>query len=66
MNGMNGFNERNGLNAYTGIASDTPVGVHLGPYLTKYGTLIPYEEHFIRVSETAHIGMVGLTCPYWN
>ena len=46
--------------AYTGIASDTPVGVHLSPHFNKNaGIQIPYEERFIRVSKSAHTGIDG-------
>ena len=40
--------------AYTGIASDTPVGAHSSPHLNKdVGIHFPYEERFIRVSNAA-------------
>lgn len=68
MNGMNDVDEMKGLHthAYTGIAGDTPVSVHLSPHLTKCGDPSPVRRTFRTVSRTAHIGMVGLTCPYWN
>ena len=57
---------RDYTHAYTGIASDTPVGVHLSPHLNKNaGIQVPYEEHFIRVSQNAHIGIVGPTLEWW-
>ena len=37
----------------------------LSPHLTKCGDSIPYEERFIRVSQTAHFGMVGPTLEWW-
>ena len=47
----------NYTSAYTGIASDTPVGVHLGPHLTKCGdpTLPTLEWWVLR----AHTGIDG-------
>ena len=50
--------------AYTGIASDTPVGVHSRPHLNKdEGIHFPYEERFIRVSNAAHPGINGSYAP---
>ena len=50
--------------AYTGIASDTPVGVHSSPHLNENaGIHFPYEERFIRVSNTAHPGINGTYAP---
>ena len=63
---MNEVDVMEGLhNAHTGIASDTPVSVHLIPHLTKCGDSVPYEERFIRVSQTTHFGMVGPTLEWW-
>lgn len=46
--------------AYTGIASESPVGVHSSPHLDKNaGIHFPYEERFIRVSNIAHLGING-------
>ena len=47
----------NSTSAYTGIASDTPVGVHLGPHITKCGDPRP-------VWRTFHTGIQ--ICPHWN
>ena len=58
MHGMNGINEwKDCTRAYTGIASDTPVGVHLSPHLTKCG-----DPNL--VWKTFHTGVQ--ICPYWN
>ena len=61
---MNELDGMKGLhNAHTGMASDTLVSVHLNPHLTKCGDSVPYEERFIRVSNTAHPGINGTYAP---
>ena len=50
--------------AYTGIASETPVGVHSRPHLNKdAGIQFPYEERFIWVSNIAHPRINGTYIP---
>ena len=49
-------NEIHFSSAYTGIASETPVGVHSGPHYQNAGIQGSYEESFIR----------GSSCPYWK
>ena len=58
MHGMNGINERKDCTrAYTGIASDTPVGVHLSPHLSE-----------IRGSQSRmkNVSYGCPNCPHWT
>ena len=52
--------------AYTGIASEHPSVFTQARIIQNAGIQGPYEEYFITGIQFAHIGMVGLTCPYWN
>ena len=52
--------------AYTGIASEHPSVFTHARITQNAGTQDPFEETFKMGIQIAHIGMMGLTCPYWN